>query len=54
MSHPCAVDSEANKSSANADACHVHSSVSDRVLPGAKTMHNLQSRLSDGRVPFVL
>lgn len=54
MSDSCAIDSETNKSSANADARNVHRPVFDWILPGAKAMHNLQSRLSDGRVPDLL
>lgn len=54
MFNTSAVDTEANKSSADANPCNVYRSVFNWLFPGTKAVHNLQFSLSNGRVPDLL
>lgn len=46
MAHSSPFNTKANKSSHGAYTCYVHGSIFNWILPGAKTLHNLQLSVS--------
>lgn len=54
MSDSRAAHTKANQSGLYADARHVHCALPDRILFGAKAVHDLQPRLFDRRLSHLL